>query len=141
MFFTLNKKILLFILALTSLACSTVAVADQEESFAYKLAVLYVKNQNPEKVLLEGDIEPAPSIIYEFQWILDSMKNRCINNEETIAATIVEIWHKAQVHKDINILETARTLSLNAKNTVLFGTKKVNFRLTSHYWLVQQIYK
>ena len=114
-------------------------MAEVEDTFAYKLAVLHIKNEYPQKVLLEGKIEPPTSVIYEFQWILDGMKNRCNNTEEEIASTIVNTWVSVRPHKDINILETARALSLTARNQSLFGTEKVNFRLTSKYWLAQQI--
>jgi len=39
----------------------------------------------------------------------------------------------------MKILETARELSKAARNTYLFGPEKVNFRMTSNYWLASKL--
>ncbi|MDP2654519.1 MAG: hypothetical protein Q8Q08_10900 [Candidatus Omnitrophota bacterium] len=137
------KKIFfsVFTTALILLAASPrPAVALNENSIAYKLAVLEARAQNPEKVLMRQRIKPADAAVMEFQWILDNMKSRCLNPESAIADTIVETWQVlTQKEQKISLLQTARELSSYAQNTRLFGTGKVNFRMTSRYWLQEKL--
>lgn len=120
------------------------SLAAGKDTIAYKLAVLYTKNENPTNVLLNKSIAPAPTTVAEFEWIIDSFKNRCLNPENAIADTIMESWSNANKFlntkgESISLLQTARELLVITKNTKLFGTEKVNLRMTSRYWLEQKL--
>src|SRR3989338_5056247 len=110
-----------------------------EESIPYKLAFLHTKALNPESVLLNKKLTPDSATLTEFQWLLQGLKNRCINPETAIADTIMETWQQIQKRKGrITLLELTRDLSQTAHNTTLFETAKVNFRMTTSYWLAKQ---
>ena len=127
-----------------TLLSSPEAFADTKDTIAYKLAILHTKAEHPENELLGKSYQPQASTVAEFQWILDSLKTRCINPETAIADTIVENWNllnKApnKQKKSLSLLETARELLNTARNTRLFGTDKVNFRMTSQHWLKNKL--
>jgi hypothetical protein len=115
----------------------------QEDTIAYKLATLNIKAENPENQLLGKPRKPEAAMVSEFQWILDTLKNRCLNPETAIADTLVETWTTANQllnpqGKSLSLLDTSRQLLAVTRNTKIFGTKKVNFRMTSRYWLQQK---
>jgi hypothetical protein len=119
---------------------SAAQAQDVKSTIAYKLAAMHTKNLTPFKSFINKDIEPPSSLVSEFQWIMDELKARCINPENAVADTIVETWMTfRKVSPAVSLLDTARELSKNAKNTTLFGNEKVNFRMTSKYWLAQQL--
>jgi len=120
------------------------AFADTKDTIAYKLAILHTKAEHPENELLGKPYRPQASTVAEFQWILDSLETRCLNPETALADTIVENWtlhNKAfsKQGKSLSLLETARELLTTARNTRVFGTEKVNFRMTSQYWLKNKL--
>lgn len=119
----------------------TASAQSGKESIAYKLAILYTREGKPEDALLNKPAMPAAAVVSEFQWILDSLKIRCLNPETAIADTIVENWTAVNKNggKPIGLLETARELATTTKNINLFGKGKVNFRMTSNYWLKQKL--
>ncbi len=111
-----------------------------EDTIAYKIAILHIRAERAEEMLLKNSLEPPSAVVSEFQWILDTLKQRCINPETAIADTIVETWTALRPYDpDRTLLEVARALSLTARNTVLFGVEKVNFRMTSKYWLAREL--
>ena len=120
------------------------ALAESKDSIAYKLAILQIRSDHQENEFLGKTNTPAPATIAEFQWILDTLKSRCLNPESAIADTIVESWTTAnkfmnQAGQSISLLETARELLAYTRNTKVLGTPKVNFRMTSRYWLKQKL--
>ncbi len=107
-----------------------------EDTIAYKLAILQTKDIDPEGALLKKAIEPERATVTEFHWILETLRNRCINPETAIADTIVQTWgFVKQKGMRVTLLDVARELSQAASNRVLFGDKKVNFRMTTAYWI------
>ena len=133
----LTKLFLLFLIPTTVLT-TNVKTAIAQDNLAYKLAVLHTKAEEPEKVLLNKPIEPSRAILSEFEWILQSLHNRCLDPETTIANTIIETWYITKKRgSKLSLLEVARALSQMTQNTNLFGRDKVSFRLTSKYWLTK----
>ena len=113
---------------------------ENKTSVAYKLAALYTESENPDQAFLKKPVKPMEAVVSEFQWILDSLKNRCLNPESAIADTIVETWNTLKKsEKPLTLLQTARELQNATKNTNLLGTKKVNFRMTSKSWLKNKL--
>lgn len=106
-----------------------------EKSTAYQLALMHTQAMNPDKVILEGNVRPKDSTVAEFQWLLDSVKNRCINSEESIVYTAVSAWKLVKSRGyPMTLLETFRALTQNAQNKSLFGPNKIDFEKTSGYW-------
>ena len=135
----MQNKLLKLILFSVFLFCSHFSFAeDIKETISYKLAVLHSKDLDPDSALFNQPIEPSRAVISEFHWILEGLKNRCINPENAIADTIVETWKfvKSQGYK-ATLLDISRQLSQTARNHVLFGDEKVNFRMTTAYWIKQ----
>ena len=111
-----------------------------DETLAYQLAVLQTRAQNPENDILKRTIPPQQSEINEFQWILDSLQNRCVEPEQAIANTMIDTWHTLRNNKfSLSLLDVARELLRNARDTRKFGMDKVHFYLTSQYWLSQKL--
>jgi len=122
------------------LAWSVNSHAELEDTFAYKMALMHYRSEHAEEALLKKSLEPPQAIISEFQWILDTVKHRSLNTETEIADAIVTAWMKIRVgNPQWTLLKTARALSLNARNVRLFGREKVDFQITSQYWLTQQL--
>ena len=121
-----------------SISLPTVYAEEAQDKLEYKLAVLNAKAEDPQSALLNAAVEPNEAMVSEFHWILDGLKNRCLNPETTIADTMVQIWQTVKGRgARLSLLETARELSQTARNRVLFGDERVNFRMTSAYWLNQ----
>ena len=116
-----------------------VASAEEvEDTIAYKLAVIHSKAIDPESALLNQSVQPSRTTITEFFWIMESLRNRCINPENAIADTIMETWQMVKSKGyNISLLEISRQLSQTARNHSLFGDEKVNFRMTTGYWIKQ----
>ena len=127
---------LLMLLFLSSLAL--LRAEDLSEDFAYKLAVIHTQTADPENALLSETVAPSEAVVTEFHWIMETLKNRCLNPETAIADTIIATWQKAKkIGYNKSLLELSRELSITARNYKLFGEEKVNFRMTSSYWLKQ----
>ncbi len=104
------------------------------------MALMHYRAEHAQEALLKKDLEPPQSIISEFQWILDTLKHRSLNSDKEIADTIVFSWMKIKNQdRQWTLLKTARALALNARNMALFGRQKVDFRITSQYWLAQEL--
>ena len=133
------QKIFCLIFIVYLLFCASPLHA-QQNFLAYNMALIHTQNLNPEKVFLKKNIKPEQALISEFQWILDSLEPRCLNPERTIADTIVETWIVVKSNNlPLTLLEVARELSHTAKNTNAFGVAKVNFRMTSQFWLTNTL--
>ena len=114
--------------------------APKEETIAYKLAVMQLNEDNPENLLLKKTTVPPPALLTEFQWIMDSLTSRCLNPENAIADTIVENWKALnKAGKSMTLLQTAHELANVATNIQRSDNKKVNFRMTSRYWLKNKL--
>ncbi len=111
---------------------------DAPQDFSYKLAVIHMKAVDPENALLNPSLEPSESIVAEFHWIMETLQNNCINPQVALADTLIETWQKAKnIGYSGSLLEISRELSADARNYKLAGDEKVNFRMTSAYWLEQ----
>ena len=108
---------------------------DLKETIPYKLAILHIRYTDPEAALPDKSVEPSSALVSEFQWILEGLRNRCINPETAIADSIVETWQYVRAKGyGIPLLEIARQLSQVARNRILFGEQRVNFRMITAYW-------
>jgi len=127
----------LILLANTTTPCSAI---DTSTTIAYKLAQIQENNSHPEKYLMAKNSNPPNSLVTEFQWLLDSIKNRSINPENAIADTFVEVWSALkQLGSRMTLIEVARELNRTAEKAATSGGKKINFRMTSSYWLKAQM--
>ena len=143
-FLTIARRYFSAVVSLFLLMGSVSAVFSDsgKDSIAYKLAMMHEREEKPEDFLLKKTIEPPSALVAEFQWIMDSLKTRCLNPETAIADTIVESWSALKAtDRPLSLLETARELASIAKNTNRFGNQKVNFRMTSQYWIKEQMAK
>ena len=132
------KTLMIFLLMIFIFSASVSWAQGAEDTIAYKLAVIHTKATDPESVLLKQSVQPSRVIITEFYWIMESLSNRCLNPEKAIADTIIETWQMVKEKGyDISLLEIARQLSQTARNRFLFGDEKVNFRMTTAYWVKQ----
>ncbi len=132
-------KLLIFFM-LCCLWTPIVSVAqDNAKTYAYRLSLMHSRYLYPEEAMLDEFLEPPRSTIAEFEWILQTLKNRCVNSEKEIADNIVEAWRITRQwdHLSLTLLDTARQLMLTTKNINLFGPHKINFRSTTSYWLIQ----
>ena len=111
---------------------------DIKDTIAYKLSILHTKDQDPEAAMMNQAIEPSRATLTEFHWIVEALKNRCKNSETEIADSIVQTWQyvKSKGYA-ISLLDIARDLSASARNKLLFGDQKVDFRRTTSYWIAQ----
>jgi len=119
------------------LANHPIRAGDIEDTIAYKLAILHTQSLQRKNFWLEKRLAPSPATITEFQWIMDGLKTRCVNPENTIADTIVESWLRLKEKGEpISVLGTARALYKVTRDTSLLGTGKVNLRMVANYWLI-----
>jgi len=110
------------------------------ENIAYQLAQIQTRSADAGQAFLKGSVTPDQAMVSEFQWLLDSMLNRCLNPAEAIASTMVQTWKALQQKQpQVTLLEVSRELCRIAKNTKIFGTNKVNFRMTSQFWLESKL--
>jgi len=122
----------------TTILTTNLNMLGAQETPAYQLAVLHTKSEEPNKKLSNKSIEPSRAVLAEFEWIMQSLQNRCLDSPPSIANTIVETWYVTQRKGgNLSLLEVARALLQMAQNTNLFGLNKVSFRVTSRYWLAK----
>ena len=133
------KKLFLIIFILLLFFRNEFSIAqDLPEDFSYKLAVIHVKAADPENALLNPSAKPNQSIVTEFHWIMETLKNRCLNPETAIADTLIETWQRAKnIGYTGSLLQISRELSVDARNYKRSSDEKVNFRMTSAHWLSQ----
>ena len=135
---TRKNRILWVSFVMVLLVFSFAYAQEVEDTIAYKLSVIHTKAIDPESALLNQSVQPSRATISEFYWIMESLRNRCINPENAIADTIVETWKMVRSQGyAVSLLEIARQLSQTARNHYLFGDEKVNFRMTTAYWVKQ----
>ena len=109
--------------------------SDPKEALAYKLAALHVRSTSENTIILDSSLEPDSATVAEFQWLLDSLKNRCLNPETEIADTIISCWRLIRNRGyQLTLLEIARALVKNTRDAKLFGNAKVDFKKASGYW-------
>ena len=85
--------------------------------------------------MLNSSFEPERATITEFEWLIDTLKNRCVNSEKAIVDTILSAWKLIKNRGyDISLLEITRALTKNAADTTRFGNKKIDFVKTSGLW-------
>jgi len=120
---------------------SSYSVSAQSASdTAYHLAVLQMQEGNPAESFLGRQSWPPQAMVSEFQWILEGLQNRCLNPLDTISATIMETWRKLkQTKQEITLLDVSRDLYQVSRDTRLFGTDRINFRMISEFWLISQL--
>ena len=109
-----------------------------EETLAYKLALLYTRHLNPEEALVNPSLAPERATLAEFQWLLDSLKNRCLDSENTIANTTIQTWQylRKRGHK-LTLLDILRSLNKFSQDMPLFGSGKVSFRAVANRWILE----
>ncbi|HOW36278.1 MAG TPA: hypothetical protein PL155_07685 [Candidatus Omnitrophota bacterium] len=131
-------SILLIIIGLCINPSGNISAENQENTAAYKLAAFHTRTLDPHEALTRS-VTPASALIYEFEGIFSSLKNRCLNSEDDIADTIVRAWQLMQARGyDLSVLQIAHALATNARDVSLFGPGKVNFRKTSGWWTSQR---
>lgn len=108
---TKNSIRLLLVLGFLLLAVTVNAFAD-DNSYGYQLALLNERAQNPEKVLMQKKITPTSASIREFEWILETLRNRCPNPQNVIITTLVESWRLVQRRGyNVTLLQFSRQIS------------------------------
>ena len=128
-------KYLTFAMALLILSASTVT-GEGKSSVAYQLATLHTKSLDPIKALTSPSLNPSPAILREFEWIMATLKDHCLDRESAIGQTVVETWRHLQRNGDQqSLLDVARKLAWVVKNSGFYGKKKVNFSVISQYVL------
>jgi hypothetical protein len=79
------------------------------ESYGYQLALIDARAQNPQQVLLNKKITPTSANVREFEWILETLRNRCRNSQEATIRTLVEMWRITQRRGyNVTLLEFSR---------------------------------
>ncbi len=90
----------------------TVSAFAGENSYGYQLALLNERAQNPQKVLMQKKITPTSASIREFEWILETLRNRCPNPQNVIITTLVESWRIVQRRGyTVSLLQFCRQIS------------------------------
>ena len=118
------------------------ATAASRNNIAHQLAALHTKYLNPIDVWTarDEDVKPSPATIKEFEWMMDTLKSRCRDQEETIGQIIIETWVQARQKGDNRpLIEIARGLTRIVNNPAISGRDKVNFRLVGQYWLKKNL--
>ena len=118
---------------------TAVFAGDAQETYAYKLALLYTRQLNPTEALTNPSLNPERSTLTEFQWLLESLTNRCQGSEESITATLMQTWkYLKKSGQKPDLLEMTRTLNKFTQDKKIFGFGKINFRQAANRWLIQQ---
>lgn len=109
------KKIALVLqnsLIISLLSFAPIAAFAAEFSYGYQLALLDERAQNPQKVLLQQKLAPANATIREFEWILETLRNRCLDPQNVIVTDLVKAWRTVQRngHK-VTLLQFSRQIA------------------------------
>ena len=108
---TLNIFISRSFLIILLLTISLSALAS-ELSYGHQMALLDERAQNPQDVLLHKEIKPDNATIREFEWILETFRNRCPNPQKVVVTTLVESWRLVQRRGyDVSLLEFSREVA------------------------------
>ncbi len=91
---------------------SYVLPADTAESYGYQLALIDARASNPKSVLLNKKISPSSAAVREFEWVLETLRSRCHNSQDTIVTTLVGSWRILERRGyNVTLLEFSRQLS------------------------------
>lgn len=130
------SRMLLTVLCLLVAGASSVNSEGEANSLAYKLAILQERARSPESVLMGKQSIPRDSEVQEFRWIMTALEGRCLNPPGAIADTIIEMWNVLQQRGlSLTILDVAHKLHSAADTAYKRENKKINFIITSRYWL------
>ena len=117
------------------LTISAICAQEAEETVAYKLAFMHARDIHPDGMLASAEIIPDRATVSEFQWILETLRIRCINSEKDIATIIVGAWRLVKNRGyEKTLLEIARALTTHTNSPIKFGSRKVNFRMAAGLW-------
>jgi len=109
------RRILFQILTLSFLLSGvlpTTADAAISDSYGYQLALMDARASNPQNVLLNKKITPSNASVREFEWVLETLRNRCRNSPDTVVKTMVEMWRVTQRRGySVTLLEFGRQSS------------------------------
>lgn len=84
----------------------------EEYSNGYQMALIDATAQNPKSVLLNRKITPADSAVREFEWIIETLRNRCRSSSSQIIMTLVESWRTLQRSgQKVTLLEFSRKVA------------------------------
>lgn len=105
---TLLQRTVLF---LCFIAIAMTALADNS-SYGYQMAMLDKRVQNPQDVLLHKEIKPDNATIREFEWILETFRNRCPDPPKIVVSALVQSWRIVQKRGyDVTLLEFSRQVA------------------------------
>ncbi|MCB9757714.1 MAG: hypothetical protein H6753_04730 [Candidatus Omnitrophica bacterium] len=108
---TLTNIFQRFVLILGLLTIALTALAD-DSSYGYQMAMLDERTQNPQDVLLKKTINPDNATVREFEWILETFRNRCPNPPKTVVTALVQSWRLVQRRGyDVTLLEFSREVA------------------------------
>lgn len=108
---TLTNIFQRFVLILGLLTIALTALAD-DLSYGYQMAMLDERTQNPQDVLLKKTIKPDNATIREFEWILETFRNRCPNPPKIVVSALVQSWRLVQRRGyDVTLLEFSREVA------------------------------
>ncbi len=132
------KKILFLGIFLLIVSFAASLIADTEDTYAYKLALLYTRQLQSSEALTNPSLAPENSTVAEFKWLLESLKNRFQDSEETIATTIMQTWR--YLKKDgqkMSLLDVTRSLNKFSQDKRTFASGKINFHEAANRWIIQ----
>lgn len=106
-FSNLCKTVIMALLLTASLTSYAIA-----ESYGYQLALIDARASNPKKVLMNQKISPDSAAVREFEWILETLRNRSTASQDTVVKTLVETWRLVQRRGyNVTLLEFSRETS------------------------------
>ena len=109
-----------------------------EDTIGYKLAIIHTQASDPESAVLGQPPKPSRETINKFLTLVEILRNRCSNSDTEIADTIVGAWKLLQKHGyHLSLLQLTEELTTFARNRVLFGDDKVDFKQVAGTWLSQ----
>ena len=132
-------KIFLCLLLLTSGILGKAAATDQV-TMGYQLAVLEEQALNPENVLLRKKIIPDNATIREFEWILETLRNKCNNPDDELVGILVKTWRSVQQRGyHLTLLQYSRELaSFSNIAYQSYKNQKVDFQKVAFKWIKEK---
>ncbi len=106
-----NPFLVQLLLAILILTMPLKAFAS-EVSYGYQLALLDERSKNPQKVLMKKKLNPSDATVREFEWILETLRNRCRNPQSVIITTLVDSWRIVERRGyNVTLLEFSRRMT------------------------------
>ncbi len=112
-----------------------IAWADSS-SIGYQLALIDERAQNPQKVLTQKKINPSDAAVREFEWILETLRNRCPDSQTVIVTSLVEAWRATQKRGyKVTLLKFSRqiadfsTLAFQSRRNQKFAFSKLVYKV------------